>query len=144
MNFAPLTASSGMSLATALSYTQGAPAGAELGYVRRATVFVCHVWGSSFADTLAALEAFAAAQERPEAVAFWIDLFCLPQHAAGSSRPHLDPAWVGGPLVEAVRSIGHTCAVLQPWLGELATGRSWCLWEMLTTIRTAGKLTVQL
>lgn len=43
---------------------------------------------------------------------------------------------------QAVKEIGHTLLVLQPWNNPRPLTRCWCLWEVLCTIRAGSRLEV--
>lgn len=45
---------------------------------------------------------------------------------------------------QAIKRFGHTLLVLQPWNNPLPLTRSWCLWEILCTIRAKSTLEVAL
>jgi hypothetical protein len=74
----------------------------------------------------------------------------LPQHTAdifvGSQHkaPLLDSGWFKDAFAQAITRIGHTLLVLQPWHAPLPLTRSWCLWELLSTVDGGAQLEVVL
>ena len=128
--------------------------------VARATRFVSHAWAYSFADLLAALLAHAPADD---AEYYWIgahppracsracpapeaslrartDIFVCNQHTATS----LAFSWWFHAFGDAVAQIAHTVLVLQPWQSPRPLTRSWCLWEINSTIASGGQLDIAL
>jgi hypothetical protein len=140
--------------------------GATLAAVGPATVFVSHAWGNPFRDMLAAVAAHLAAGERAATgirgqqaggdagagegageaagegaeVFLWVDIFVVNQHAAGE----LPQEWWAQTFRQAVAGIGHTLVVLQPWSAPAPLTRSWCLWEVFSTLDSGAKLHVAL
>lgn len=120
-----------------------APSG--LPVVGPATVFVSHAWKYPFADLVAALTArFDSASDAALAAAaqpyLWIDIFVGSQHKTES----LDPAWWSNAFAQAIRAIGHTALVLQPWHAPEPLTRSWCLWEIFCTLLAGVRFEVLL
>ncbi len=132
-----------------------------------ATRFVSHAWSYPFADLLAALFAHGRAAPHAEDEYLWIgaaaqhsvlpcvrvaearrctsvladtDIFVGSQHKA----PLLDSNWFKDAFAQAVTCIGHTLLVLQPWDAPLPLTRSWCLWELLSTVDGGTQLDVVL
>ena len=64
------------------------------------------------------------------------DLFVVNQHRTLASE------WWSGAFSEAIASIGNTLLVLQPWSQPQPLSRSWCLWEIFSSIKSDVKLTV--
>jgi hypothetical protein len=62
------------------------------------------------------------------------------QHKAAS----LDSGWFKDAFAQAVTRLGHTLLVLQPWHAPLPLTRSWCLWELLSTVDGGAQLEVVL
>ncbi len=56
----------------------------------------------------------------------------------------LDSRWFADAFAQAVTRIGHTLLVLQPWDAPLPLTRSWCLWELLSTVDGDAQLEVVL
>ena len=46
--------------------------------------------------------------------------------------------------MEGVRNIGHTLLILSPWNDPRPLKRAWCLWEILSTVRTGAQLTIEM
>jgi hypothetical protein len=62
------------------------------------------------------------------------------QHKA----PLMDSDWFKDAFAQAITRIGHTLLVLQPWDAPLPLTRSWCLWELLSTVDGGAQLEVVL
>ena len=103
--------------------------------VGRATRFVSHAWSRPFSDLVDVLDAHA----RGQPLYFWLDMFVNCQHKADAMP--LD--WWTVTFSNAVRQIGHTLLVLQPWNKPAALERAWCLWELFTTTQTGVRLDVE-
>jgi hypothetical protein len=72
-----------------------------------------------------------------EATAYvWLDIFVGSQHKAAE----LPKEWWSQAFALAVADIGRTVAVLQPWTMPLPLKRSWCLWELFSTISSGAAL----
>ena len=56
----------------------------------------------------------------------------------------LDTSWFKDTFAEAVRCIGHTLLVLQPWHAPVPLTRSWCLWEIHSTVEGGAELHIVL
>ena len=123
-----------------------------------ATRFVSHAWDYVFQDLLAALLALGVEQEylwigatcarclfrttHDTAPACSADVFVLNQHEAATiERP---PDWWSDAFSDAVRTVGHTLLVLQPWFAPRALQRAWCLWEIFCTLQGGIQLDVLL
>lgn len=124
-------------------------------FTSNARVFVSHAWRYEFSCLVEAVETFfidelvvtgenagCLQSHRLTAVntSLWIDLFVNDQWNA----PSLPYEWWSGTFLSAIGEIGHTMLVLSPWNDPIPLTRAWCLWEILCTIRTKSKLTVQL
>jgi hypothetical protein len=48
--------------------------------------------------------------------------------------------WWSDTFAAAVRAIGHTALVLQPWHAPVPLQRSWCLWELFSTLHAGARL----
>jgi len=68
------------------------------------------------------------------------DIFVCNQHTATS----LALAWWFDAFGKAVADIAHTVLVLQPWQALKPLKRSWCLWEINSTIAHGGQLDIAL
>jgi tetratricopeptide (TPR) repeat protein len=62
------------------------------------------------------------------------------QHHAAA----LDTRWFKDAFAQAVTRIGHTLLVLQPWHDPLPLKRSWCLWEIHSTLNGGKELQIVL
>ena len=60
------------------------------------------------------------------------------QHRSGE----LPSEWWSGAFTAAIAAIKHTLLVLQPWNEPVPLSRSWCLWEIYSSIDSACPLTV--
>ena len=125
--FKPLTARARSSLADCLARLEASDPTSGLPYAAAATVFASHAWRYEFALLLGAVEAFAAAQPRPERVYVWFDCAVVNQHATAA----LPQDWWSTAFAAGIRAIGHTCLVLAPWRDPIPLKRAWCLWELV-------------
>ena len=108
--------------------------------VGQATAFVSHAWSYVFFDLLAALEAHARASRLPETTFFWVDIFVCFQHKAAK----LSQEWWSRTFRRCVVDIGFTILVLSPWHAPAPLTRSWCVWELHSTIDGGARLEVAL
>ena len=60
------------------------------------------------------------------------------QHKAAK----LETIWFIDAFAQAVRRNGHTLLVLQPWHAPLPLTRSWCLWEIHSTVDGGAELQI--
>jgi hypothetical protein len=107
-----------------------------------ANVFLSHAYDYKFLDVVDAAEAWAAApaQRGGEPYFFYFDLLCVNQHEGGQGT--VVPFEVlrdefGG----SVAAIGRTLLVLM-WDNPIPLGRSWCVFEMGTTLRVRAEMKV--
>ena len=107
-----------------------------------ATIFVSHAWRYHFVQLVEAIELFA--MEEPdfdeEKTFFWVDLIVNSQWGV-AERPF---DWWCNTFKSNVKTIGHTLLVLSPWKDPIPLTRAWCLFEILSTVQTEAKLTIQL
>ena len=68
------------------------------------------------------------------------DVFVSSQHKAAA----LDTGWFRDAFASEVTHIGHTLLVLQPWYAPLPLTRSWCLWEIFSTLNGDVELQIVL
>ena len=68
------------------------------------------------------------------------DIFVGSQHKAAA----LDTRWFKDAFAQVVKQIGHTLLVLQPWHAPLPLTRSWCLWEIYSTVDGGAELQIVL
>ena len=54
----------------------------------------------------------------------------------------LDTSWFKDAFAHAVTHIGHTLLVLQPWHAPVPLTRSWCLWEIHSTVEGGAELQI--
>jgi len=132
-----LTAGARTSLALCLLEV-GAKDANGVPFVAEATVFLSHAWRYYAKDSFAAMEAYAQRQDHE--TYFWYDIFTNDQHDA-LKLPQL---WWRDAFMMGVKHIGHTLLLLSPWHDPAPLKRAWCLWEILSTVRTEAKLTVNL
>ena len=136
-----------------LSYTES--------FGNEAHIFVSHAWAYYCCEFVQAIETYfvdrllngggALPEARasigdsddladPNSTLLWIDLFVNDQWNA----PSLPYEWWSGTFLSAIKDIGHTMLILSPWDAPIPLTRAWCLWEILSTIRSGARLTVQL
>ena len=70
------------------------------------------------------------------------DIFVLNQFAASEGK--LSHTWWTETLAGVVAEIGHTVVVLLPWRQPVPLGRSWCLWELFSTLTGRSILEIAL
>ena len=107
---------------------------ADSNLVAPANVFISHAWQYPFADLIAVVLSHLAEEESTAYV--WLDIFVGSQHKAAE----LPQEWWSQAFAHAVGDIGRTVAVLQPWTMPLPLKRSWCLWELFSTISSGAVL----
>jgi tetratricopeptide (TPR) repeat protein len=103
-----------------------------------ANCFVCHAWRYKFMDVIRSL--LELAEQSDEDIYFWFDLCCNNQHRA-SSLPH---EWWTTTFASSVGAIGHTVLLYGPWDDPVPLKRSWCLYELHTSIQQGCEVVVQL
>jgi hypothetical protein len=54
----------------------------------------------------------------------------------------LPQSWWSSAFATAIRDVGHTVLVLQPWHAPVPLTRSWCLWEIFSTLDAKARLEV--
>ena len=67
-------------------------------------------------------------------------MFVVAQHSA-VELPH---DWWSNTFRRSIAAFGSTLLVLQPWAQPLALQRSWCLWEIFSSVDSGTKLRVAL
>ena len=67
-------------------------------------------------------------------------MFVCSQHAAAEQSYE----WWSSTFSDCIRAVGHTLLVLQPWDDPLPLTRSWCLWEIFSTVSSNTPLDVLL
>ena len=106
------------------------------------TCFLSHAWRYDFASLVDAVEQHFAplsAKDRAE-LFFWNDIFVENQNTA-SSKP---PGYFFTAFKDAVGAIGSTLLVLDPWRTPIPLSRSWCIWEIFSTLTTGAELNIAL
>jgi hypothetical protein len=100
--------------------------------VAPATVFISHAWLNPFSALAAAIFGKLGGDELADAheVYLWNDIFVSCQHRT----EELPQAWWTDAFSHAIRSIGRTLLVLQPWSDPIPLKRAWCLWEIYSTL----------
>ena len=108
-----------------------------------ATHFISHTWKLSFRETLSAIEAFIVEHHngKEEDLYFWMDILSVNQHHANNNM--YDQNWWSNTFATGIREIGHTVLVVSPFNDPLAFKRSWCLWEIYSSVSTGARLTMQ-
>ena len=61
------------------------------------------------------------------------DCFVLDEHSSQA----LDQDWWKNTFAQCVGRIGHTVMLLSPWRAPIPLTRSWCIWEIYSTVRAA-------
>ncbi len=103
-----------------------------------ATVFISHAWLSSFTSLVTALENHFTAKLD---TFVWIDIFSLNQNSleAQAAPEGGGEEWLNS-MGDMIKRIGHTVSVLVRFQDPIPLRRTWCLWEMYTTIAHGGRL----
>ena len=99
----------------------------------KANKFVSHAWKYTFEDIVAALET-----SNQDGDILWFDICTVNQHKSETR----DFDWWQTTFQDAVREIGCTVLVLSPWERPIPLTRSWCIWEVFSTLVTGVKLEV--
>ena len=99
----------------------------------KANKFVSHAWKYTFGDIVAALETTTE-----EGDVLWFDICTVNTHKSEDR----DCDWWQTTFQDAVREIGCTVLVLSPWERPIPLTRSWCIWEVFSTLVTGAKLEV--
>ena len=56
----------------------------------------------------------------------------------------LSHSWWTDTFAGVIASLGRTVLVLQPWHAPVPLGRSWCLWEIFSTVQGGSALDIAL
>lgn len=103
----------------------------------RATHFVSHAWKCDFSGFVAALGCWLVQSNTPaESTYFWVDAFVVNQHQTQAYPQE----WWSTRFMEAIRNIGNTVLVLDPWEDPVPLTRAWVIWELYCTTVTGAKL----
>ena len=116
------------------SYCELLRDGPDASLVGRANVFVSHAWGNRFVDTASAVLSRLDGKADSAHVFLWNDIFVSSQHNIET----LLPSWWSDTFANAIKELGSTLLVLQPWANPLPLTRAWCLWEIFSTLDCAS------
>jgi len=107
-----------------------------------ATVFVSHAWKYNFREVMLVLLAYAdeCKQANKPTCFFYFDLFAHSQHSA----PDYPQEWWSSTFKSRIGSIGTTLLVLSPWDDPVPLTRSWCLYELWSTMEQKANLVLRL
>jgi tetratricopeptide (TPR) repeat protein len=103
--------------------------------VSEANWFITHAWDYKFLDVMEAIELFFQVEygsDRMNEAVIWFDLFSVTQHGMGS-QPF---EWWTTVVRNAVKTIGNMLIILEPWENPVALSRSWCVFEIFTSVVT--------
>ncbi len=92
-----------------------------------AEVFISHAWSYRFADVVVALVEYFF--EKPDII-IWLDILSYNQHKSVNR----DFYWWSDTFKAAIREIGSTVMVFNPWNDPIPLKRGWCIWELYCTI----------
>lgn len=98
-------------------------------------IFISHAWEYKFLAVLIALKYHF--RDKPNVV-LWFDIFTVNQHKTAT----YDFSWWSTTFKSAIASFGHTVMVLAPWQNPLPLTRSWCLFELWSTVDTKSNFEV--
>jgi hypothetical protein len=80
-------------------------------------------------------QAFVTAQgPGSESPFFWFDCFSVDEHATQT----MPQEWWSTTFQDAIGIIGQTVMMFSPWDRPVTLTRSWCLWELLSTVETGA------
>lgn len=111
--------------------------------VSKATVFVSHAWKYLFIELFECVKAQYEFSVEKDSAFFWIDIFVVNQHPSSSSVVR-DSKWFAEAFKGAIQAIGLTFLVLLPWQSPMPLTRSWCLWEIYSTLNGGTSLIIKL
>lgn len=106
-----------------------------------ATVFVSYVWAYKISELVDSIEHYMSqheAQYPADKTYFWVDFLSVGQWG----QQVFPTDFLANVFSSAIANIGHTLVVLLPWHEPLAFTRSWCIWEVFSTIKTNTPLSV--
>lgn len=111
---------------------------------RKADVRVVHCWNDRFIDTVdAILNTFNT--DTDNWITFWVDMLSnnltrqLQVGRSGEDREAGENISTAGLMIS---EIGHTAVVALPFANPGFLSRTWCLWEILSSLRMNARLTV--
>mgnify|MGYP000297470991 CR=1 FL=1 len=111
------------------------------GVCAQATIFVSHAWKYPNHRLLSCLVALEKSVEKEDF--FWIDTLTVTQHER-PGKPERGFDWWCDTFLEAIKLIGRTALVLQPYSNPEPLRRSWCLFEIFCTHKAGVKLDIVL
>eukprot|EP00939_MAST-03C_sp_MAST-3C-sp1_P003735 g3735.t1 len=102
------------------------------------TLFISHAWRYPFEDLVQCLDDYYKDKSPMETAnaRIWNDVFVEDQNNSFQKSPDY---WYTS-FKQAIGHIGHTLLVLSPWSAPVALSRSWCVWEIYSTIATKSEL----
>jgi len=103
--------------------------------IGRAEVFISHAWKYKFLDVVSALK--NVLNDTPN-IYIWFDVFCNDQHNA----PNRDFQWWSTTFKCAIKELGKTIVIIDPYRDPLCLKRAWCLFEIFCTIETKSKFQI--
>lgn len=105
--------------------------------IGKPAMFVSHAWRYEFVRVVEALEAHVQSDDNQDPFV-WFDLCGNSQHDT-SDRPM---EWWKTTFLEAIRDIGRTVMIMEPWEDPIPLTRAWCVWEVLCTCQTGAKFEI--
>ena len=111
-------------------------------FVGPATLFVSHVWGYDFRRMLEAVLELEGSEAEPDSVFVWLDVLSVNQHKASDNA--YDKDWWSSTFKRAIGAFGRTVLVMMPWEDPAPLKRSWCLWEILSSLEGKATLDVRM
>eukprot|EP01041_Mallomonas_annulata_P003428 gene3428-6799_t len=111
--------------------------------IKTANVFISHAWKYKFLQVFnALLHHFNNSSDTQDSdVILWFDLFTNCQHGLNIPPPF---EWWCETFMGAIKSIGRTVMVMQPWEDPITLTRAWCLWEIYCTANTNSQFEIAL
>ena len=97
------------------------------------TCFLSHAWQYNFKTLVETVKKHFSEHSQ---VYIWNDIFSEEQNDAITK----DKNYFYNAFKDAIESIGYTLLVLDPWDKPIPLSRSWCIWEVYSTIVTGAKL----
>ena len=100
--------------------------------VAPATHFISHAWKYKFADVVSALTSYHIGLSRSEQkkAYYWLDVLTVDQNM----KVNPPTEWWSSVFRDAIAKFGHVLLVLSPAKNPIPFTRSWCLWELWSTI----------
>jgi len=104
-----------------------------------ANVFISHAWSYNFMEVIEAIEAFLVDRKYENEIYFWFDTFVVLQHDRPNTTKR-DVTWFASSFKGAIETIHTTLVVMLPWQAPVALTRSWCLWELYSTVASKSEM----